>query len=31
LEDAPLDAACFEVTFAPSSLLRSVGSHRYCS
>jgi hypothetical protein len=28
LEDAPLDAACFEVTFAPSSLLRSIGSHR---
>ena len=27
LEDAPLDAACFEVTFTPSSLLRSIGSH----
>jgi len=28
LKDAPLDAACFEVTFTPASLLRSVGRHR---
>jgi len=27
LEDAPLDAACFEVTVAPTSLLRFIGSH----
>jgi len=27
LKDAPLDAACFEVAFAPTSLLRFIGSH----
>jgi hypothetical protein len=27
LEDAPLDVACFEVTFSPASLLRSIGGH----
>ena len=27
LEDAPLDAACFEVTLSPTSLLRFIGSH----
>jgi hypothetical protein len=27
LEDAPFDAACFEVTFTPTSLLRFIGSH----
>ena len=27
LEDAPLDATCFEVAIAPTSLLRFIGSH----
>lgn len=27
LEDAPFDVACFEVTFAPASLVRSIGRH----
>jgi hypothetical protein len=27
LEDAPFDVACFEVAFAPASLVRSIGRH----
>lgn len=27
LKDAPLDVACFEVAFAPASLVRSIGRH----
>jgi hypothetical protein len=27
LKDAPLDVACFEVTVAPASLLRSIVGH----